>query len=239
MHESWTSEISAQAHTPLPLHAMSYRSDDSFDEYGYTISFIHGKQGTGTNKRLLVAWDGFSYRDDTWELEEDVKPKSKVLKYEAALAHVHVLGEPLADLRDALARRMCSKVIGERRPAWQLPLEIPRIVNRAVAEPLFAFLAKKRGGGKYNVEKTPDSLQLQIEQLNDIGSAVSLQAVRPDACLGNVRIKCGTASHEEMAALTGLTLLFRGRTLTAMVTITIFNGRTGMPDFPKAGDEVK
>lgn len=39
--------------------------------------------------------------------------------------------------------------------------------------------------------------------------------------------------------LTGLKLTFRARVLKAAVTIVIFNGRTGMPDFPKAGDEVK
>ena len=50
---------------------------------------------------------------------------------------------------------------------------------------------------------------------------------RPDACAGNVRIKCGTASHEEMAALTGLKLSLSNRLLTATLTITIFNGRTG------------
>jgi len=39
--------------------------------------------------------------------------------------------------------------------------------------------------------------------------------------------------------LTGLSLSFRARTLRATVTIVIFNGRTGMPDFPKAGDDIK
>ena len=60
---------------------------------------------------------------------------------------MHVLGEPLADFRDAIARRMTSKVIGERTAVWQQQLEITRIVNRVIAEPLIAFLAKKRSGG--------------------------------------------------------------------------------------------
>ena len=81
--------------------------------------------------------------------------------------------------------------------------------------------------------------ELQIEQLQDIGSAVALQAVRPEACMGNVRIKCGGASYEDMAVLSGLKLVFQGRMLKAHVTIVIFNGKTGMPDFPKAGDAVK
>ena len=151
-----------------------------------------------------------------------------------------MLGEPLSDVRDALARRMCSRVIGERRPAWQLQLEIPRISNAAVAEPLFKFLSRKRSGGAYPISRTADGgFQLVIEQLADIASAAAMQTARPEACLGNIRIKCGSASHEEMAVLTGLSLSFRARTLRATVTIVIFNGRTGMPDFPKAGDDIK
>ena len=144
------------------------------------------------------------------------------------------------DVRDALARRLCSKLIGERRPAWQLPLDIPRINNGAIAEPLLRFLARKRSGGAYKVQELPGGgFELQIEQLQDIGSAVALQAVRPEACMGNVRIKCGGASYEDMAVLSGLKLVFQGRMLKAHVTIVIFNGKTGMPSFPKAGDAVK
>ena len=117
--------------------------------------------------------------------------------------------------------------------------EVPRISNCAIAEPLFEFLSKKRDGGRYRITKNEHSITLEIEQLADIGSAVSLQAVRPDACIGNVRIKCGSASYEDMAVLSGLKLVFSGRKLTANVTIVIFNGRTGMPDFPKAGKDTK
>ena len=216
------------------------RSDDEFDEYGYQVAFVHGQQGAGRKRRVLVAWKDFSFRDDTWELAEDVYPKAKLLKYENAIASVHVLGEPLEDVREALARRLCSKLIGERRPAWELPLEIPRINNRAIAEPLLRFLARKRGGGAYKVQELQGGgLKLQMEQLPDIGGAIALQAVRPEACLGNVRIKCGGASYEDMAVLSGLTLVFQGRMLKAHVTVVIFNGKTGMPDFPKAGDSVK
>lgn len=141
----------------------------------------NGEQGRGAKRRLLVAWQEFSYRDDTFEAPEDIRPRSKVLKYESALASIHVLGEPLFDVRDALARRLCSKIIGERRPVWQLPLEIPRISNAAIAEPLFKFLSRKRGGGAYPIVPTADGgLELTLEQLADIGGAVALQAVRPE-----------------------------------------------------------
>ena len=209
------------------------RSGGEFDEYGYKVAFVHGEQGVGRKRRVLVAWQDFSCRDDTWEAPENVYPKAKLLKYENTLATIHVLGEPLQDLREALARRLTSKIIGERRPAWELPLDIPRISNSAIAEPLLHFLSKKRGGGSYAVKPIDGGFELCLEQLNDIGSAAALQAVRPDACLANARIKCGGASYEDMAVLSGLRLTFRARMLRATVTITIFNGRTGMPDFPK------
>ena len=82
-----------------------------------------------------VAWQDFSCRDDTWEAPENVYPKAKLLKYENTLATIHVLGEPLEDLREALARRLTSKIIGERRPAWELPLDIPRISNETRPSP--------------------------------------------------------------------------------------------------------
>ena len=45
------------------------------DEYGYTVSFVHGQQGAGKKRRVLVAWKDYSYRDDTWERPDDVYPK--------------------------------------------------------------------------------------------------------------------------------------------------------------------
>ena len=75
-----------------PMHSHFHmpsrcRSDGDFDEYGYTVSFVHGQQGAGRKRRVLVAWKDFSYRDDTWERPEDVYPKAKLIKYERALAH--------------------------------------------------------------------------------------------------------------------------------------------------------
>ena len=74
------------------------RSDEEFDEYGYNIDFVHGQQGAGRKRRVLVAWKDFSFRDDTWELAEDVYPKAKLLKYENAIASVHVLGASLSKM---------------------------------------------------------------------------------------------------------------------------------------------
>ena len=107
----------------VKYHPCFGRSDDQFDQFGYRIAYVHGERTQGKKREFLVAWEGFSFRDDTWQEKDDIYPSSKMLKYENSLATIHVLGEPLADVRDALARRMCSKVIGERRPAWQLPLE--------------------------------------------------------------------------------------------------------------------
>ena len=130
---------------------MCRSEDEEFNETGYKINFINGEIGTGSRKRYLVAWQGFSFRDDTLEERSSIYPPSKLLSsmsYEAALASIHVLGEPLNDLREAIARRLTSKVIGERVPAWQLPLEVPRITYFQVAAKLFEFLAVKRKGGK-------------------------------------------------------------------------------------------
>ena len=111
------------------MHTSRHRSGDDFDEFGYNIAFVHGQQGTGRKRRVLVAWKDFSFRDDTWELAEDVYPKAKLLKYENALASVHVLGEPLQDVRIkfGLAGCILLATVTSGLP-WQSKTVIP---NRA------------------------------------------------------------------------------------------------------------
>ena len=109
------------------MHTSRRRSNDTFDNYGYKIDFINGEVGRGRRKRLLVAWKDFGPRGDTLEPVESIYPKTKLLKYEACIASVHVLGLQLNDLRESLARRLTSRRIGERVACWRLPLEVPRI----------------------------------------------------------------------------------------------------------------
>lgn len=80
---------------------------------------------------------------------------------------------------------------------------------------------------------------MQLEQPLDVADAIAFHQVDSTKSVGNVRIKCGGASYEDMALLSRLRLTFSGRTLTAYLTLVIFNGKTGMPSFPKAGKKAK
>lgn len=168
-----------------------------------------------------MQWQGSNFRGDTVEPEANVWPPSHISRLDAHLVTVAVTQQPLSDFRTALHQRVCSRRIGERVPAWEIPLPIPYIHDEAVARGLISFLRQRRGGGLHALA---GELDLQLEQQLDVADAVAFHHIDPLKSVGNVRIKCGGASYEDMALLSRLRLTFSGRTLTAYLTLVIFNG---------------
>ena len=221
-------------------HPPARRGETEFNEFGYKIGHIHAVRRVKRKNQFLGAWDAFSFRDDQWINEEDVKPRSKITKFYGLTATVSILDRPLWLLRDGLARRMLSKTVGERRPVWEHSVEFPGISLVEIARPPLEWLRRPRSGKPAQiVDLGGGDFELTIPQLAHIAEAVALQAVRPEAGVGNLRIKCGGASYEDMLMLTGLKLKWNGSMLTGEITTVVFHGKTGTPTWPSANSKYK
>ena len=221
-------------------HPPARREETEFNEFGYKIGYIHAVRRVKRKSQFLGAWDDFSFRDDQWVDEEDVKPRSKITKFYGLTASISILDRPLSLLRDGLARRMLSKVVGERRPVWEHRIEFPGLSLVEVVRPLLEWLRRPRSGKPAQIiDLDGGKFELTIPQLTHIAEAVALQAVRPEAGVGNLRIKCGGASYEDMLMLTGLKLKWNGSMLTGEITTVVFHGKTGTPTWPSANSKDK
>ena len=127
-------------------HPPARREETEFNEFGYKIGYIHAVRRVKRTSQFLGAWDDFSFRDDQWVDEEDVKPRSKITKFYGLTASISILDRPLSLLRDGLARRMLSKVVGERRPVWEHRVEFPGLSLVKVVRPLLEWLRRPRSG---------------------------------------------------------------------------------------------
>ena len=90
-------------------------------EGDYTAKEVVGVRGSKRGRELLVRWDGYNCLGDTWEPEEHVQPRSKVLKFDAGIPLKVDLRWYVAQFRNSIAMHMTSRkiVACSARRAWR------------------------------------------------------------------------------------------------------------------------
>ena len=88
-------------------------------------------------KQYLIGWKDHSYRDDTWEDEEDIKPVSKLAKFNNLVCTIQVLDRRLWLLVcDRLADRLTSTKLNESEPVCLGELDIEELSFEEIVRPL-------------------------------------------------------------------------------------------------------
>lgn len=194
---------------------------------------------TSQGRQLQVRWKGHNFLGDTWEYEEHVEPSSKVKKFDDGLPLTIDLRWAVGKLRSALLARMTSRKITERGAVHRAPLPIPALECPAIARALVTWACELRRP-KLQPQETPSGeLRIEIWELDHLADVVALQVHTKDVGIGNLRIKCGAASHSDMMMLVPPLVMVAGASggLTLHVSAATFNGKTGLPRFAKILDE--
>ena len=169
-----------------------YESNQEWD--ALTIMAERVKSG---HKEYLVRWDGYDATFDTWEDgEADVAPKL----IQIFDSNIMGIRHELWLFRDAVAQF----ALKQREEKGDVVIECPGI-HGAAAHRLLAYLArppsthglapllidsKAYGGRRCSFVELP--------ALDDIGSALLLHTVRPDACYGNLLHTKGRTHDSDM-----------------------------------------
>ena len=68
---------------PPPLHRRPSKRD--LLPGNWSVDQVIGERQTKQGREVLVRWEGYDHRGDTWEPEEHVHPRSKVAKFDSGL----------------------------------------------------------------------------------------------------------------------------------------------------------
>ena len=206
----------------------------------------------GGRREALVRWKDFGHHGDTWEPEEHVFPKAKITNFLAS-AHEEL---PLRwYIMDAIAQQLTSRKIDERGPRHMFELPVEKLSYPGLAAKALEVIRIQAGPGlQYGKDipdkhKDPTSLQLALWQPDQISKLVALHISRPHMGLGALRIKCGSASYTDMMLVAPPLILsarlpreknelptLAGCPFIIKMTTVVFNGLSGMPDFPAIRD---
>jgi hypothetical protein len=199
----------------------------------YKVDRVIGIRRTPRGQEAVVRWEDYGVLGDTSEPREHVQPPSKVAKFLAGLPITIDLQWHVDKLRRACRTRLTSRKISERGACHLSRVECASCdhpqVQRAVID-FFRKLSKPAtplkdaGGGKVYFETS------DLEHISDI---VGLHLSDAQVGTGNLRIKCGSTSYEEMGMVTGVKMVAGGAEFQLLLTIVTFNGKYGTPTFPK------
>jgi len=205
-------------------------------EGDFKVAEVKAEWCRGQYRELLVGWDGYNFMGDTWEREENVQPRSKVQKYRNRIPLDIDLKWAIDEFRRCVKDRMTSAKIKERGPAHRARLPMPALNHPDMGRAMVRWAAGL-GGRKLKVsDERPGELSVESWDLDFLAELVLLHGHKMDVGLGNLRIKCGRASHEDMMMLWHIKL-YGGRDFRAEITMVIFDGKSGDPTFPKILEE--
>jgi hypothetical protein len=148
-------------------------------------------------------------------------------------------------LRETVARQLTSRVIKERGPRYKHTMLVEGLRISEVAHGVLKHLAGECGQKLQRFTgKSSKCTSLQVQQLDGCSAFCGLHIVRPKHGAGCLRIKCGSASYEDM--LMGVEAeatyieppvcdgSFSGYKFEVTITTVCFNGMSGCPRWPAA-----
>ena len=148
-------------------------------------------------------------------------------------------------LQELIAKQLTSRKVSDRSAVYQKEMVVPFLVDMEVAEALLARMRRTRqGGALLPLTRRKTRVELQVDQLADLGSIINLQEHsmgKVGTC--NLRINSGATSYTDMVmVIPSFVIGYRVRKQKGYELITffyrystvVFNGKTGEPTFPAA-----
>jgi len=148
-------------------------------------------------------------------------------------------------LQELIAKQLTSRKVSDRSAVYKKEMVVPFLVDIEVAEALLARLRRTRqGGALLPLTRRKTRVELQVDQLADLGSIINLQEHsmgKVGTC--NLRINSGATSYTDMVMVVPpFNIGYRVRKQKGYELITffyrystvVFNGKTGQPSFPAA-----
>ena len=143
-------------------------------------------------------------------------------------------------LQELIAKQLTSRKVSDRSAVYKKEMVVPFLVDIEVAEALLARLRRTRqGGALLPLTRRKTRVELQVDQLADLGSIINLQEHsmgKVGTC--NLRINSGATSYTDMVMVVPpFNIGYRVRKQKGYELITffyrystvVFNGKTGQP----------
>lgn len=207
----------------------------------YTVDRVLAEWHSSRGRELCVRWKGYNFLGDTWEPEEQVQPASKVQKFDAGIPLTIDLQWAVSRFRRALMDRMTSPKISERGAVHHARLSVPALENPTIARALIQHTCGLTRPALRTEEEPSGALSVEIWALDHISDVVALHVHEKAVGYGNLRIKCGRASYEDMMMVIPPLKLIAGASggFTAELDLITFHGKTGQPRWPKIMKETE
>ena len=216
----------------------------------YEIDRILGMRAAHGGREFLVRWVGYTHYGDTWEPEDHIKPRSKVVSFLSRPGVTVDLEYPVWLVRDAVARQCTAAKISDRGAVWRRRVPVPGLaipeVGRAVLEHFRRLFSPRvpldRDGGDTSVT---------FDQLDQLSEVVGFHIPRPEERAigtGCLRIRTGAATYEDLMSVFELTLRYHepaerngapamgGRFFEIELSTVVFEGKSGQPHWPAMPD---
>ena len=214
-----------------------FETEDGILQADFKVEKIIASRQSKRGQEHLVRWKGYNFLGDTWEPEDHIHPPSKVIKFNAIVPVTVDVKWVLGELRESVRRRMTSRQIKERGPMHRARMSIPSCAHPELSRAL-VHLIKSEFSPRSKVEdEGKGEVSIELWGLDEIADLVALHAGDNPVGIGNLRIKCGAASHEDMMMIIPPFKLYGGgRECKYEVSATTFNGTTGRPRWAAIAD---
>ena len=170
----------------------------------FKVARLEAEVPNGDGSSFWTAWEGYDQTFDTKEPAKNVLDDTLVSELRADRDVTINLEQAMTMLREAVAVEMIKKKYSE----GQFEVEVPALAFPALAHAVLRRLARARsciGQEPHELEfDKGDKVQtttLELQLLEDIGGAVSLHLVRPEAAFGAALVKKGRASSKKIFIL--------------------------------------
>ena len=167
----------------------------------FKVARLEAEVPDGDGSSFWTAWEGYDQTFDTKEPAKNVLDDSLVSELRADRDVTINLDQAIMMMREAVAVDMIKKKYSE----GQFEVEVPALAFPALAHAVLRRLARARSCvGQEPLELEFDkgdkvqTTTLELQLLEDIGGAVSLHLVRPEAAFGAALVKKGRASSKKI-----------------------------------------
>jgi len=211
-------------------------------EGDWQVDKVVGMVRRGGSNHIAIRWSGYGPEGDTWELESNVYPASKINDFKENVQTE--LG--MNYVRQGILNTMLGKTIRDRVPRYRYLFDVPQVCYDEVGVSVVkAFGALP--GVSYATQKEPGAVRhFSIVQTLEGAAAFLLgHVVRPDVATGSLRITGGRACFLDMTKLLPGSYIeyvchvpvcgvpsFKTRKAVVSINTCTFNGLTGTPHWP-------
>ena len=216
----------------------------------YKVDRVLAMRQAQGGREFLVRWKGYSHYGDTWEPEEHVQPRVKVVSFLAQRGVTVDLAYPVWLVRDTIARQCTSAKISDRGAVWRRRVPIPALAIPEVGLGVINHL-RRLFSPPVQLERDGGDTFVTFSGLDQLSEVVAFHVPRPEERAigaGNLRIRTGSATYEDLMSVFELTLRYHepaerngapamgGRYFEIELSTVVFEGKSGQPFWPAMPD---